>query len=186
MPHLPANMGDAYREETGWCQPTMSRRHAAKGMGKAMTSGVYRCFAALTFPEAYRRQFYHDPTVSRETLEEWFSSARLSRYRIEPVDAWYVWNTRISKASLEDISHVEVLLRNFIDVRLNADAGIRCWWDSLTFATEACPTTRAVAEPTSRVTWSSSVTSVTAPPTKNPSSTRILTNKRRFAGLPAT
>ncbi|WCC80038.1 hypothetical protein O6R08_00230 [Cutibacterium equinum] len=36
--------------------------------------------------------------MSRETLQEWFSPARLSRYRIEPVDAWYVWKTSISKA----------------------------------------------------------------------------------------
>ena len=213
-----------------------------EGHGQSNDLGGVPMFRGIDLPEAYRRQSYHDPTVSRETLQEWFSSARLSRYRIEPVDAWYVWNTRVSKAFLEDISHVEVLLRNFIDVRLNADAGIRCWWDSpkyqigsfrnnvdkakkrlqraklkatpdqivaslsldnwrflltqrleatvwkalTTFATEACPTTRAVAEPISKLTWSSSVASVTAPPTKNPSSTRILTNKRRFAGLPVT
>lgn len=157
-----------------------------EGHGQSNDLGGVPMFRGIDLPEAYRPQPYHDPTVSRETLQEWFSSARLSRYRIEPVDAWYVWNTRVSKAFLEDISHVEVLLRNFIDVRLNADAGIRCWWDSPTFATEACPTTRAVAEPISKLTWSSSVASVTAPPTKNPSSMRILTNKRRFAGLPVT
>ncbi|MCT1685618.1 hypothetical protein [Pseudoglutamicibacter cumminsii] len=87
-------------------------------------------FRGIDLPEAYRFPSYHPPAVSRETLQEWFSPARLSRYRIEPVDTWYVWNTRISKAFLEDISHVEVLLRNFIDVRLRAAAGIRCWWDS--------------------------------------------------------
>ena len=101
-----------------------------EGHGQSNDLGGVPMFRGIDLPEAYRHQSYHDPTVSRETLQEWFSSARLSRYRIEPVDAWYVWNTRVSKAFLEDISHVEVLLRNFIDVRLNADAGIRCWWDS--------------------------------------------------------
>ncbi|WP_216666328.1 hypothetical protein [Actinomyces faecalis] len=84
--------------------------------------------------------------MSRETLQEWFSSARISRYRIEPVDAWYVWNTRISKAFLEDISHVEVLLRNFIDVRLSADTGIRCWWDSPSYRLGGFPRNVTKAE----------------------------------------
>ena len=101
-----------------------------EGPGQNNDLGGIPIFRGIDLPEAYRHQSYHAPTVSRETLQEWFSPARLSRYRIEPVDAWYVWNTRISKAFLEDISHVEVLLRNFIDVRLSADTGIRRWWES--------------------------------------------------------
>ena len=213
-----------------------------EGPGQNNGLGGIPIFRGIDLPEAYRHQSYHAPTVSRETLQEWFSPARLSRYRIEPVDAWYVWNTRISKAFLEDISHVEVLLRNFIDVRLSADTGIRRWWESpsyrlggfprnvdraekrlrrarldatpdqivaslsldnwrflltprleatvwklsLTYVTEVCLTTRGVADATSRKTWSSSATSVTAPPIKSPSSALTLTNKLRFAGLPAT
>ena len=213
-----------------------------EGPGQNNDLGGIPIFRGIDLPEAYRHPPYHAPTVSRETLQEWFSPARLSRYRIEPVDAWYVWNTRISKAFLEDISHVEVLLRNFIDVRLSADTGIRRWWESpsyrsvvsrvtspgprrdcgargsmrplirswrvchwttgafcsprawkqpygklsLTYVTEACLTTRGVADATSRKTWSSSATAVTAPPIKSPSSALTLTNKLRFAGLPIT
>ena len=40
----------------------------------------------------------------------------------------YVWNARLSKAFLEDVGHVEVLLRNFIDQRLAADCGQRQWY----------------------------------------------------------
>ena len=98
-----------------------------EGPGQNNDLGGIPMFRGIDLPEAYRHPPYHALTVSRETLQEWFSPARLSRYRIEPVDTWYVWNTRISKAFLEDISHVEVLLRNFIDVRLSADTGIRRW-----------------------------------------------------------
>lgn len=42
----------------------------------------------------------------------------------------YVWDVRLQKAYLEDIGHVEVLLRNFIADRLAADCerltGDRC------------------------------------------------------------
>lgn len=95
-------------------------------------SGGVSMFRDIDLPGAYRGRCYHhgSAAASSESLEEWFSSARLSRYRREPVGAWYVWNTRISKAFLEDISHVEVLLRNFIDVRLSADTGLRRWWVS--------------------------------------------------------
>lgn len=35
----------------------------------------------------------------------------------------YIWNNRLSKALLEDIAHVEVLLRNWIDHSMNAEIG---------------------------------------------------------------
>lgn len=102
------------------------------GHRQSKDSGGVSIFRDIDLPGAYRdRSYQHGSTAaSRESLKEWFSSARLSRYRREPVGAWYVWNTRISKVFLEDISHVEVLLRNFIDVRLSADSGSRRWWTS--------------------------------------------------------
>ncbi|WP_055427022.1 Abi family protein [Bifidobacterium aesculapii] len=40
----------------------------------------------------------------------------------------HVWNGRISKALLEDIAHVEVLLRNFISERLAKACGHEDWY----------------------------------------------------------
>ncbi|MBT1175381.1 Abi family protein [Bifidobacterium sp. LC6] len=40
----------------------------------------------------------------------------------------YVWNGRISKALLEDVAHVEVLLRNFMSVRLANACGHDDWY----------------------------------------------------------
>lgn len=49
-------------------------------------------------------------------LEKWFSSARISTYsHHRDPEALYLWNTHITKAFLEDIQHVEVLLRNCIN-----------------------------------------------------------------------
>jgi len=63
----------------------------------------------------------NDPTVD---LNSWFSGARMSRYAFHPaVEDLYVWNTRLSKALLEDIQHVEVLLRNRVDSALSPDYG---------------------------------------------------------------
>lgn len=242
LPYLPVNMDSHVPGRDEMTAANDAPQVCEEGPGQNNGLGGIPIFRGIDLPEAYRHQSYHAPTVSRETLQEWFSPARLSRYRIEPVDAWYVWNTRISKAFLEDISHVEVLLRNFIDVRLSADTGIRRWWESpsyrsvvsrvtspgprrdcgargsmrplirswrvchwttgafcsprawkqpygklsLTYVTEVCLTTRGVADATSRKTWSSSATSVTAPPIKSPSSALTLTNKLRFAGLPTT
>lgn len=58
----------------------------------------------------------------------------MARYAAAPVpSALYVWDMRLQKAFLEDIAHVEVLLRNFIAVRLAADCereeGDRAWCD---------------------------------------------------------
>lgn len=53
-------------------------------------------------------------------VEQWFSGPRMSTYRrYRDPEAVYVWNTRLSKPYLEDIQHVEVLLRNRIDAQLS-------------------------------------------------------------------
>lgn len=63
-------------------------------------------------------------------LDEWFSPARMGTYRSHPnPEKLYIWNTRLSKAYLEDIQHVEVLLRNRIDTALTGRYGPR-WFDS--------------------------------------------------------
>ena len=67
-------------------------------------------------------------------LGKWFSAARMGRYAGAPDPAaLYVWDARLQKAFLEDISYVEVLLRNFISERLAADCereeGNRAWYD---------------------------------------------------------
>lgn len=73
-----------------------------------------------------------------QKLCEWFSAARMERYAasINP-GALYVWDGRLSKAFLEDIAHVEILLRNFIASRLANDYARRKvgeggnWFDDL-------------------------------------------------------
>lgn len=67
-------------------------------------------------------------------LQQWFSVARMARYADTPdSSALYVWDMRLQKAFLEDIAHVEVLLRNFIANRLATDCmreeGDRAWYD---------------------------------------------------------
>lgn len=55
-------------------------------------------------------------------LSGWFSDARMARYATaEDPAALYAWDVRLQKAFLEDVEHVEVLLRNFIAQRLAAD-----------------------------------------------------------------
>lgn len=57
-------------------------------------------------------------------LESWFSRARMSSFSsCRNPSAMYVWNTRLTKAFLEDIQHVEVLLRNRIDDAMSAEVG---------------------------------------------------------------
>lgn len=65
-----------------------------------------------------------NPPTRFAQLEQWFSGPRMSTYRryVDP-EAVYLWNTRLSKAYLEDIQHVEVLLRNRIDNQLSAARG---------------------------------------------------------------
>ncbi|WEV53057.1 hypothetical protein [Bifidobacterium sp. ESL0704] len=68
-------------------------------------------------------------------LRRWFSAERMRRYEdaaLDPV-ALYVWNTRLSKAYLEDIAHVEVLLRNFISRRLTKACGQPNWYDAVDY-----------------------------------------------------
>lgn len=146
LPYLPVNMDSHVPGRDEMTAANDAPQVCEEGPGQDNDLGGIPIFRGIDLPEAYRHQSYHAPTVSRETLQEWFSPARLSRYRIEPVDAWYVWNTRISKAFLEDISHVEVLLRNFIDVRLSADTGIRRWWESPSYRLGGFPRNVARAE----------------------------------------
>lgn len=48
-------------------------------------------------------------------LKEWFSSERMTTYSFhKDPEALYLWNTCVTKAFLEDIQHVEVLLRNHV------------------------------------------------------------------------
>ena len=72
--------------------------------------------------------------VHEEDLIAWFSEPRMERYLVSgnPVDL-YLWDTRLAKAYLEDIAHVEVLLRNFIADRLEVACekayGDKFWYD---------------------------------------------------------
>lgn len=63
-------------------------------------------------------------------LDSWFSPRRMKRYNQQPhsVDL-YVWNTRLSKAFLEDLEHIEVLLRNTINESLCPRYGDD-WWSN--------------------------------------------------------
>ncbi|WP_223847850.1 ASCH domain-containing protein [Bifidobacterium reuteri] len=69
--------------------------------------------------------------VTAVDLCSWFSAERMRRYEESALDpvALYVWNTHMSKAYLEDIAHVEVMLRNFISTRLASDCGREDWFD---------------------------------------------------------
>ena len=61
-------------------------------------------------------------------LEAWFSSERMKTYSFHSdPDALYLWNTRVTKAFLEDIQHVEVLLRNCVDTAVSPRYGQR-WY----------------------------------------------------------
>lgn len=62
--------------------------------------------------------------TSLEQLAEWFSPIRMSTFAFHSnPEALYVWNTQITKALLEDIQHVEVLLRNKVDASLRDTIG---------------------------------------------------------------
>ena len=74
---------------------------------------------------------YHLPEseASLESLENWFSTPRLHRYAAASrPDLLYIWNARLSKAFLEDVGHIEVLLRNFIHNHLTRDYGQPDWY----------------------------------------------------------
>ena len=68
--------------------------------------------------------------TSLEQLAEWFSPIRMSTFAFHAnPEALYVWNTQITKALLEDIQHIEVLLRNRVDASLR-DALGEMWFIS--------------------------------------------------------
>lgn len=80
-------------------------------------------FRGLDLPEALINQLYQTQSAQPTDLEKWFSPTRMKRFTpCDDTAALYVWNTRLSKAFLEDTAHVEVLLRNFINDRLTADS----------------------------------------------------------------
>lgn len=57
-------------------------------------------------------------------LERWFSVPRMSRFKGSyKAEDLYVWNTRVAKALLEDIQHIEVLLRTTIDRAMSTETG---------------------------------------------------------------
>lgn len=61
-------------------------------------------------------------------LEAWFSSERMKTYSFHPnPEALYLWNTHMTKAFLEDIQHVEVLLRNCVHTAVSSKYGQR-WY----------------------------------------------------------
>lgn len=61
-------------------------------------------------------------------LDKWFSPARMSTYAHHPdPEALYFWNTHVTKAFLEDLQHVEVLLRNCVDTAVAPRYGAR-WY----------------------------------------------------------
>lgn len=65
-------------------------------------------------------------------LSGWFSEARMARYATASDPAsLYAWDVRLQKAFLEDVEHVEVLLRNFIAQRLATDCLRRTGEDDL-------------------------------------------------------
>lgn len=68
-------------------------------------------------------------TASREQLAAWFPEPRIARYLGHHTDTLYIWNTRITKAFLEDIRHVEVALRNLIDRSLVAERSVDWLYD---------------------------------------------------------
>lgn len=78
-------------------------------------------------------------TGPTESLQSWFSKPRMSRYMFHDSPAeLYSWNSRLTKAFLEDIEHVEVLLRNRVDRTLQQPYGAS-WFDhdNIPFTKEA-------------------------------------------------
>ena len=89
-------------------------------------------------------------STGASNLETWFSSERMSAYSFHPdPEALYVWNTRVTKCFLEDIQHVEVLLRNCVDKAVSPRYGEH-WYNNsaIPFTREA---KRAVMKALKRV-----------------------------------
>lgn len=65
-----------------------------------------------------------------QDLERWFSSPRIDTYSHHPDPAGlYAWNFQLAAAYFEVIGHIEVLLRNFISDRLQAESQFAHWYD---------------------------------------------------------
>lgn len=66
--------------------------------------------------------------IEATDLEAWFSSERMKTYSFHSdPEALYLWNTHVTKAFLEDIQHVEVLLRNCVHTVVSSKYGQR-WY----------------------------------------------------------
>lgn len=96
-------------------------------------------------------------------LKAWFSSERMTTYSFhKDPEALYLWNTRMTKAFLEDIQHVEVLLRNHVHKAVSSRYGAR-WYvnrdipfdrqarNSIEKAERRAETTQGEAPPPGRV-----------------------------------
>lgn len=94
---------------------------------KALTPGYHDVAGAHMsdlpgFSHGILPQNQVDQDVFFEDLEVWFSDERMARYSCVPDPAGlYAWDNTLSKAYLEDIAHVEVLLRNFMADRLSRE-----------------------------------------------------------------
>lgn len=77
---------------------------------------------------------FSKPRFSIEDLEKWFSEARMSRFAgSRAAIKLYVWNTRMAKCLLEDIQHVEVLLRNKIDTAISTETKDPDWLINISY-----------------------------------------------------
>ena len=98
-----------------------------------LSAGIVPGFSLIMLSLGFMSFNPGSPATSAD-LEKWFSAARMSTYayHASPVDL-YVWNTRITKAFLEDIQHVEVLLRNRINDAVTPRYGAQ-WFSSTDLA----------------------------------------------------
>lgn len=90
-------------------------------------------FRGIDQSEAFLIPYYSTGKsyASLQSLESWFSAPRMRRYAAaNRPDLLYIWDTQLSKAFLEDICHVEVLLRNFIHNRLTKDSRQADWYNN--------------------------------------------------------
>lgn len=99
--------------------------------GESSSPGGLSILRDIDHSGALCKPGYHTKPVdaSLEHLQDWFSPARMSRYAdSNQPGLFYVWNARLAKAFLEDVGHVEVLLRNFIHDRLTKDNNGNDWY----------------------------------------------------------
>lgn len=117
------------RHETGEAMDKTGRSTGSE----SNSSGGLSMFRDIDRSGAFCTPEYHilGKNVTLQSLETWFSTARLHRYATASrPDLLYIWNARLSKAFLEDFGHVEVLLRNFIHERLTKDCGQEDWYEA--------------------------------------------------------